>query len=209
MQYCTLEDTVYCYFALNDTAGSGADGGTPVYYVRKSGSAASAAPLFSATPDLLSHASYPAGLFECAVPATAANSFTATNTYAVFATAAISGQNPSGLVDTFKLDAVPADIRKIGTASGAADKLKAGVKGNVTFVVGAASTTTSVVTSSMSPACAVADQFKDKIITFADDTTTVNLRGQTQVVSSNTSGGVLTVPALTTAPVSGDTGTIA
>lgn len=71
--------------------------------------------------------------------------------------------------------------------------------------IGAASTTTNIVTSSLTPAAAVTDQFKGLILAFANDTTTTNLRGQKTDITGSTSGGVLTVTPLTTAPVSGDT----
>jgi hypothetical protein len=74
--------------------------------------------------------------------------------------------------------------------------------------VGSASSETSLVTSSITPSSAVADQFKGRIVTFASDTTTTALRCQSTDITANTSGGVLTVTQLTTAPVSGDTFTI-
>jgi hypothetical protein len=74
--------------------------------------------------------------------------------------------------------------------------------------VGTGSTTTSIVTSSMSPAAAVTGQFVGLVLAFDENTTTANLRGQKTVVTASTSGGVLTVNALTTAPVSSDTFTI-
>jgi hypothetical protein len=77
-----------------------------------------------------------------------------------------------------------------------------------TGTVGNASSTTSVVTSSLSPAAAVTDQFLNRVVIFDKDTTTANLRGQSAVISGSTAGGVLTVSALTTAPVNGDTFTI-
>jgi len=97
------------------------------------------------------------------------------------------------------------DLGAISGSSAGADNLKQSTLGIVTGVVGGGSSTTSIVTSSMSPTCTVADQFKGKIITFAEDTTTTNLRGQSTDITANTSGGVLTVTALTTAPVSTDT----
>jgi hypothetical protein len=75
----------------------------------------------------------------------------------------------------------------------------------VTGTVGAASSTTSIVTSSLSPAAAVDDQFIGRIVIFDKDTTTANLRGQATDITDSTSAGVLTCTALTTAPVSGDT----
>jgi hypothetical protein len=80
-----------------------------------------------------------------------------------------------------------------GNAAAAAN-LKQSTLGIVTAVVGTGSTTTSIVTSSMSPAAAVIDQFKGKIVTFAEDTTTVNLRGQSTDITGNTAAGVLTTP---------------
>lgn len=76
--------------------------------------------------------------------------------------------------------------------------------------VGAASTTTSIVTSAMSPATSVADQVKGRIVIFDHNTTTAALRGQaTDITASSASATpTLTVTALTTAPVSGDTFTI-
>jgi len=74
-------------------------------------------------------------------------------------------------------------------------------------VVGSGSTTTSIVTSSMTPAGAVADQFKGRIVVFDADTTTAALRGQATAItaSSNAAAPVLTVSTLSTAAVSGDT----
>ncbi len=71
--------------------------------------------------------------------------------------------------------------------------------------VGSASTTTSIVTSSIAPSAAVTDQFKGRIVLFDSTTTTTNLRGQATDITGSSTGGVLTVTALTTAPVSGDT----
>ncbi len=72
----------------------------------------------------------------------------------------------------------------------------------------AAGTTTSIITSSLKPAAAVTDQFKGRVVVFDANTTTANLRGQITDITASTSGGVLTVTALTTAPVSGDKFTI-
>jgi hypothetical protein len=87
--------------------------------------------------------------------------------------------------------------------------LEAGLNTVATGTVGSASTTTSVVTSAISPAAAVTDQFKNRLITFSDATTTVNLRGQSATITGSSAAGILTVTALTTAPVSGDTFVIA
>jgi hypothetical protein len=74
--------------------------------------------------------------------------------------------------------------------------------------VGTGSSATAIVTSSLTPAASVTDQFKGRIVTFDKDTTTAALRGQATDITGSSSGGVLTVTALTTAPVSGDTFTI-
>lgn len=81
------------------------------------------------------------------------------------------------------------------------------VKGNVIGTVGAGSTTTSIVSSSLTPAGSVADQFKGRLLTFADDTTTAALRGQSTDITANTLSATptFTVTALTTAPASTDT----
>ncbi|MCS6290351.1 MAG: hypothetical protein H8K10_15455 [Nitrospira sp.] len=72
-------------------------------------------------------------------------------------------------------------------------------------VCGSSSTTTSIITSSLTPAAAVTDQFKGRIVIFEATTTTANLRGQVTDITGSTSGGVLTVSALSTACASGDT----
>jgi hypothetical protein len=66
-------------------------------------------------------------------------------------------------------------------------------------------TTTSITTSSLVPAAGVTDQFKGRIVIFNANTSTANLRGQATDITASTSGGTLTVTALTTAPASGDT----
>jgi len=102
-QTATIEDTVYFWFAANDTSGSGGDGSTPLFDVREAGAAAGAIPLLSGTPTLLSHANYPAGCHEIAVAATTANGFAADDTFAVFCTLLIDSQNPSGFVGSCTL----------------------------------------------------------------------------------------------------------
>lgn len=116
-QYAALDDTVYFWFAANDTSGSGGDGATPASDVRLAGAAADAAPVYSPTPALLSHVNYPAGAYEIAIAATAANGFAANNTYAIFCTLAIDAQNPTGFVGSFDLKPVEANITQLlGTA---------------------------------------------------------------------------------------------
>lgn len=103
---------------------------------------------------------------------------------------------------------IDANLGAISTSAAAADNLERSTLGIVTGTVGAASTTTSIVTSALSPAASVADQFKGRIVTFDANTTTAALRGQSTDITANTALGVLTCTALTTSPVSGDSFTI-
>jgi hypothetical protein len=112
-QYATIGDTIYFWFAGNDTSGSGGDGASPAADVRLAGAAADAAPVFSPTPVLLSHANYPAGCYEVAVAATVGNGCAADNTYAVFCTLAIDSQNPTGFVGSFDLKPVLANAKQL------------------------------------------------------------------------------------------------
>ncbi len=74
--------------------------------------------------------------------------------------------------------------------------------------VGSSSTVTNIVTSSLTPSAVDSNQFRGRIVTFAQATTTTSLRGQSTNVIASTTGGELTVTALSTAPVSGDIFTI-
>jgi len=123
-QFAALDDTVYLWFAANDTSGSGGDGATPAAHVRLAGAAADAAPVYSPTPALLSHASYPAGAYEIAIVASAANGFATGNTYAIFCTLAIDSQNPTGFIGSFDLKPVEANLIQIGDATQSATDLK-------------------------------------------------------------------------------------
>jgi hypothetical protein len=98
-------------------------------------------------------------------------------------------------------------LSAIGNSTAALDAFKRAVKGNVIGTVGVGSTTTSVVSSSLTPAGSVSTQFKGRIMTFADDTTTAALRGQSTDITSSTAVATptFTVTALTTAPASTDT----
>jgi len=111
-QYATIGDTVYFYFASNDTSGSGGDGATPLFDVREAGAAASAAPLLSGTPTLLTHANYPAGCHEVAVAATVGNGFAADDVFSVFCTIAIDSQNPSGFIGSCKLTPLATEAKQ-------------------------------------------------------------------------------------------------
>lgn len=127
-QYAALDDTVYFWFAANDTSGSGGDGATPAADVRLAGAAADAAPVYSPTPALLSHVNYPAGAYEIAIAATTANGFATTNTYAVFCTLAIDTQNPTGFVGSFDLKPIESNVTQIAGVAQAATDLDAMIK---------------------------------------------------------------------------------
>lgn len=103
---------------------------------------------------------------------------------------------------------VTANTDQIAGSANAASNLARGTLATVLGTVGSASSTTSIVTSALDPAAAAIDQFKGRIVTFDRATTTANLRGQATDITGNTALGVLTVTALTDAPVSGDTFTI-
>lgn len=126
-QYEALENTVFFYFGANDTSGSGGDGATPLFDVREAGAAASAIPLLSGTPTLLTHANFPAGCYEVAVAATAANGFAEGDVFSVFATLAIDSQNPTGFIGSCKLTphATSAQVDAIGAASGGSVNIQA------------------------------------------------------------------------------------
>ena len=102
------------------------------------------------------------------------------------------------------------DISMIQGLTDSVDRLTRALKSTVTGTVGAASSTTSVVSSALSPAGTAADQFKGRIMVFDKDTTTAALRGQATDITASSAAATptLTVTALTTAPASGDTFTI-
>lgn len=118
-QHATLEDTLYLYFASNAKDGDGDDGASAAAHVRLGGAAAGAAPVLSPSPTLLTHASYPAGAYEVAVAATAANGFAAGNTYGVFSTLAVDTQNPTGFIGSFSLKPIPANVKEINSVAAA------------------------------------------------------------------------------------------
>src|SRR6185436_3713628 len=80
--------------------------------------------------------------------------------------------------------------------------------GVVSYLVGTGSTTTNIIPGSVVPAASVADQFKGRIITFDENTSTSALRGQASDITSSGAGGTLVVTALTSSPASGDYGRI-
>lgn len=105
---------------------------------------------------------------------------------------------------------IDSNIKGIGDDATALTAFKRAVLGNVIGTCDVGCTTTSIVTSALTPAGAVADQFKGRLVTFDKNTVTAALRGQCTDITSNTSAATptLTVTALTTAPASGETFTI-
>lgn len=103
---------------------------------------------------------------------------------------------------------IDVNLKAIAGATAGATNLDRSARAIVRGTVGSSSSTTSIVTSSLDPAASVTDQFKGRVVVFDRDTTTANLRGQATDISGSTSGGVLTVSALSDAPVSGDTFTV-
>jgi hypothetical protein len=101
---------------------------------------------------------------------------------------------------TANVDQINADAT---SAANLAKTTRAIARGTVT----AGASTTSIPTSAFTPAGAVADQFKGRIITFDADTTTTALRGQSTDITASTNAATptFTVTALTSAPASGDT----
>ncbi len=116
-KYVTIGGTVGFHYGFNDTAGSGNAGSTPVFKVRKVGAASNAAPMMSGTPTLLTEGTYPAGCYEIAIVASVANNFVDGSSYAVFCTALVSGQNPTGFVGSFDIQPVISDMRLIQGAT--------------------------------------------------------------------------------------------
>lgn len=103
--------------------------------------------------------------------------------------------------DVLAVDGETADADALGRV---ASNLDRAAKCVTHGTVDTGATTTSIPTSSLSPAAVVANQFQAEILGFPEDTTTAALRGQKTRIVGNTSGGVFEVEALTTAPVSGD-----
>lgn len=100
---------------------------------------------------------------------------------------------------------VDANLEAIGNDTGYLAAFKRSASTIVRGTVDTGATTTSIPTSSLTPAVTVADQLKGRIVLFSADTTTAALRGQATDITSNTDAGVLTVTALTTAAAAGDT----
>lgn len=128
-QYANLEDTVYFWFAANNTSGTGSDGASAASHVRLAGAAAAQSPVISPTPTLLTHASFPAGAYEVAVSATSANGFSTNATYSVFCTLAVDAQNPTGFIGSFALKPISANVVQMSGDTTAADNIEADYDG--------------------------------------------------------------------------------
>ena len=135
-QHATIADTVYFWFGSNDTSGSGDDGAAEAADVRLAGAAAGAIPVLSPVPTLLTHANYPPGCFEVAVAATVGNGFAAGNTYAVFCTLTVDGENPTGFVGSFALAPIIANVTELSDDATAAANLETAYDGGAYNVGG-------------------------------------------------------------------------
>ena len=100
---------------------------------------------------------------------------------------------------------IDANVLAISGSTDAADNLELSTTAIVVGTVGSSSTTTSIVTSALDPSAIATDQFIGRIVTFDKNTPTTQLRGQATDITGSSSGGVLTVSALSTAPALGDT----
>lgn len=118
------------------------------------------------------------------------------------------GTNPSS-ASTFEILLVDDGVGNVAAFANnpeALTRLERAGRALTLGTVDSGATTTSVPTSSLSPAAGVTDQFKNAVVVFDKDTTTANLRGARARITASTSGGILTVsPALPAAPASGDT----
>ncbi len=121
-QYVTIGDTVYFWFGANDTSGSGGDGASAAADVRLAGAAASAIPVESLTPDLLTHANFPPGCYELAILLD--GDYADGSVYSVFTTLLIDSQNPTGFIGSFSINPIKSDLVKMGGVAQSATDLK-------------------------------------------------------------------------------------
>lgn len=99
------------------------------------------------------------------------------------------------------------DIEAINASTGAVTNLKTGLNTVATGTCAAGGSTTSVISSALSPSGTASGQFIGRTLIFADNTTTAALQGQACTISASTASATptFTVSALTNAPASGDT----
>jgi hypothetical protein len=76
--------------------------------------------------------------------------------------------------------------------------------------VSTGSSTTSITTSALTPATTTANQIKDRVVIFDNDTTTAALRGQVAQITASTASATptLTVSTMVATPASGDRFTV-
>jgi len=109
---------------------------------------------------------------------------------------------PANIYDSwFSTDYQQVDVIQINSLTQAATSLSRGANCLIIGTCGASSTTTNIVSGLTTST----DKFNGRIITFAANTTTTALQGQSTDITATDGSGNLTVTALTTAPVSGDT----
>lgn len=99
---------------------------------------------------------------------------------------------------------VPADVVELAGNATSPMILDRSARTMVRGLVAAGATTTTVPTSSLTPAATVADQFKGRVLIFDDDTATAALRSQTCEVLASAADGTLSVSSITTAPAEGE-----
>lgn len=134
-QYASLNDTLYFGFGLNDTSGSGNDGSSPSVLVREVGAAASAAPVQTLTPTLLTHADYDNGAYEIAIAANSGYGYQVNTTYLVYAKATSDGQTPMALIGSFTLTALAKSGADGDTLKTLSDQLD-GVQTDIARILG-------------------------------------------------------------------------
>lgn len=104
-------------------------------------------------------------------------------------------------------NALDVNVTAVGNNTSGVAAFARAIQGIAHMVVGNGSSTTSIVTSSITPAAVGNNQFKGRIVVFDRNTTTPALRSQATDITSNVSG-TLTVTALSASPVLGDFATI-
>ena len=148
------------------------------------------------------------GLNHVRIAATAANGFEVGKNYqAVITTGTVGGTSAVGyVVAEFSIEnRSGADVVKINGATSSAQRLERSTKCIGLVTVGVGSNTTSVIASSIDPGSIGNDQFQGRLLSFAENTGTAALRGQsTPITAFNHTTQTFTVTALTAAPQSGD-----
>lgn len=206
-QHATLGDTVYFAFAANDTSGSANDGASALADVRLGGAAASAAPVHSPTPTLLTDTGYPNGVYEVAVVATSGNGFAAGSTYFVYATLTVDSQTPVGVIGSFTLDPIIANVKEIDDDSTAASNLRLAVLSMLPGTVDTATNTHTPTTTEFQAddiTTAGNDNYIGRTIMFTSGTLN---RNQQKITDYTVVGGIaqFTTDAFRVAPSNNDT----